>query len=73
MDMRYISLSDGTCMGDELIVFETNAPSEVLKELERVSCQIYKNGYNIMKMFLYGQMFSLKKGISLSLSIHINM
>ena len=34
--MRLITLSDGTSMGDSLIVFETDAPIEELKELERL-------------------------------------
>ena len=31
-------------MGDEMIVFMTNAPIERLKELEKQSCQVYING-----------------------------
>lgn len=42
--MRRISLSDGTSMGDELLIFETNAPINRLKELEKECCDIYKNG-----------------------------
>lgn len=42
--MRQISLSDGTGMGDELLIFETNAPINRLKELEKECCDIYKNG-----------------------------
>lgn len=42
--IRTIALSDGTTMWDELIIFETNAPIELLKELEKVSCQLYANG-----------------------------
>ena len=42
--MRYVTLSTGTGMGDELIIFETNAPVDVLKELEKESCEIYING-----------------------------
>lgn len=41
---RLITLSDGTSMGDNLLVFKTNAPVEELKELEKQSCQIYING-----------------------------
>lgn len=39
---RLISLSTGNGMGDDLIIFETNAPQELLKELEKESCEIYK-------------------------------
>lgn len=41
---RLITLSDGSGMGDMVIVFETNAPVEELKELERISCEVYING-----------------------------
>lgn len=43
-DVRYITLSDGTGMGDELIIFKTDAPAEELKNLERRSCQVYLDG-----------------------------
>lgn len=42
--LRKVLLQDGTCMGDELCVFRTNAPVERLKKLEKESCEIYKNG-----------------------------
>lgn len=42
--MRLITLCDCTDMGGELIVFKTNAPESELKELERVSCEVYLNG-----------------------------
>lgn len=41
---RYITLSDGTGMGGELIIFKTNAPIDVLKELENKCCELKKNG-----------------------------
>ena len=44
--IRLITLSDGTGMGDELIIFRTNAPVEELKKLEKISCQVYLNGGN---------------------------
>lgn len=44
--MRLITLSDGTGMGDELIVFKTNAPEEELKKLENMSCEVYQKGGN---------------------------
>ena len=34
--IRLITLSDGTGMGDELIIFKTNAPVEELKKLEKI-------------------------------------
>jgi len=43
-DMRYIGLKDGTSAEDNLIIFDTNAPKRELEELERISCEIYKNG-----------------------------
>ena len=42
--IRLITLSDGTGMGDELIIFKTNAPVEELKKLEKISCQVYLDG-----------------------------
>ena len=41
---RLFTLMNGTSMGDNLIVFETNAPIEELKELERISNDISLNG-----------------------------
>lgn len=41
---RLITLTDGTDMGGMVIVFKTNAPSEELKELEKISNDIYING-----------------------------
>lgn len=40
---RYIALSDGTRMGDNMYIFRTNAPVEELKALEKVSCEAYIN------------------------------
>lgn len=45
-NLRLITLSDGSGMGDCRYVFNTDAPSEVLKELERESCAVYRNGGN---------------------------
>lgn len=39
--MRFISLMDGTEMGDMLIIFKTDAPVKELKELERISNELY--------------------------------
>lgn len=41
---RYITLSEGTGMGDSIHVFETNAPVEELKALEKISNEVYING-----------------------------
>ena len=43
-EKRLITLSDGTGMGGELLVFRTDAPAEVLSELEKISCEIFING-----------------------------
>ena len=45
-EKRLITLSDGTGMGGELLVFRTDAPAEVLSELEKISCEIFINGAN---------------------------
>lgn len=44
MKDRLISLTDGTDMGGMLIIFKTNAPVNVLKEIEVISNGIYING-----------------------------
>ena len=36
-EKRLITLSDGTGMGGELLVFRTDVPAEVLSELEKIS------------------------------------
>ena len=43
-EYRLISLTDGTDMGGMVIVFETNAPAEELRKLEKISCDCYING-----------------------------
>ena len=40
---RLITLTDGTGMGGITIVFKTNAPIEELKELEKISNEVYLN------------------------------
>ncbi len=44
---RYITLLDGASMNGELIVIRTNAPVELLKELENLSNVAYKNDDDI--------------------------
>ena len=41
---RYVTLSDGTGMNDELIVIKTTAPAKLLKKLEQQSCEAYLQG-----------------------------
>lgn len=41
---RYITLTDGTGMGDSVHVFKTNAPVDELKTLEKISNDVYANG-----------------------------
>ena len=43
-NLRLVTLSDGTGMGDYLYVFKTNTPADKLKELEKISCQVYLDG-----------------------------
>lgn len=43
-NIRLVTLAEGSTMGDYLYVFRTDAPIEVLKELERESCAVYMNG-----------------------------
>lgn len=42
--MRNIILVDGTGMDGTTCVFQTNAPVETLKELEKISCDAYITG-----------------------------
>lgn len=42
--LRYITVSDGTSMNDELILVKTTAPVELLKKLEQQSCNAYLQG-----------------------------
>lgn len=44
VDTRLISLTDGTDMGGQVIVFKTNAPIDELKTLEKISNDVYING-----------------------------
>lgn len=41
---RFVTLTDGTGMGGELLVFKTDAPVCELQELEKVSCDLTKDG-----------------------------
>lgn len=41
---RLVSLSDGISMGNTLFIFETDAPVEKLKALEKASNEVYLNG-----------------------------
>ena len=59
--MRLITLSDGTGMGDELIVFKTNAPVAELKKLEKISCQVYIEGGDFEDVPIWGNVLQ-KKG-----------
>jgi len=42
--LRLITLTDGTDMGGIMIVFKTNAPTEELEALEKISNDVYLNG-----------------------------
>lgn len=56
-EKRLITLSDGTGMGGELLVFRTDAPAEVLSELEKISCEIFINGANYEDSSYMGRCF----------------
>lgn len=55
MDMRYITLTDGTGMGNQLIIFKTDAPVDVLKKLEKESCEVYLNGGDCFDVPIWAQ------------------
>lgn len=57
---RLITLSDGTGMGDILIIFSTNAPSDLLRNLEKESCNIYINGGGYDDVPIWGEVLSNK-------------
>lgn len=46
---RLIALSDSPEMDGELVIFETNAPSKRLKELEKESCALFLRKKLMMK------------------------
>ena len=59
---RLIALSDSPEMDGELVIFETNAPSKRLKELEKESCALFTEeaydeipnwSYNLPLNFLF--------------------
>lgn len=58
---RWITLSDGSGMGDTLIVFKTNAPVEELKNLEKISNDLYKNGGSYEDIPIWAEVLT-KKG-----------
>lgn len=60
MSLRRIALSDGTGMGDEMIIFETNAPAEELKKLEKESCQVYIDGGDYKDVPIWADILTAK-------------
>lgn len=59
-EKRLISLSDGTGMGGELLVIRTDAPAEVLSELEKISCEIFINGSDAEKVHIWADVLEEK-------------
>lgn len=59
-EKRLISLSDGTGMGGELLVIRTDAPAEVLSELEKISCEIFINGSDAEKVPIWADVLEEK-------------
>lgn len=57
---RYITLTDGSGMGNSVYVFETNAPVEELKELERISNEVYINGGDEEDVPIWGRELTIK-------------
>lgn len=57
---RLITLSDGTGMGDELIVFKTNAPEKELKELETASNKYYTDGESCEEVPIWADVLTEK-------------
>lgn len=59
--MRLVALSDGTGMGDALLVFQTNAPVEELQSLEELSCNAYIDGNGFEDVPIWAEVLE-KKG-----------
>ncbi|WP_288619187.1 hypothetical protein [uncultured Eubacterium sp.] len=59
-EKRLITLSDGTGMGGELLVIRTDAPAEVLSELEKISCEIFINGSDAEKVPIWADVLKEK-------------
>lgn len=59
-EKRLITLSDGTRMGGELLVFRTDAPAEVLSKLEKISCEIFINGSDAEKVPIWADVLEEK-------------
>lgn len=57
---RLVALSDGTSMGDSLLVFQTDAPIEELKSLEEISCNAYIDGDGVDDVPLWGKVLEEK-------------
>lgn len=60
INQRLITLTDGTGMGDTIIVFSTNAPTEELKALERISNDIYNNSEDIGDVPIWADVLTAK-------------
>ena len=67
---RLIALFDGTTMGDEVIVFETNAPVVVLKVLEKISCDVYINGGDYDDVPIWSEVLTEKGYVCTYVSEH---
>ena len=53
-------------MGGELLVIRTDAPAEVLSELEKISCEIFINGANYEERSYMGRCFEKRRGMNLT-------
>lgn len=60
IEIRMVTLSDGTSMGDELCVFKTNAPIIELKKLEEESCKVYLEGRDSSEVPIWADVLTEK-------------
>lgn len=60
IEIRTVTLSDGTGMGDNLYVFKTNAPIAELKKLEEESCKVYLEGRDSSEVPIWADVLTEK-------------
>ena len=70
MELRTIALTNGTSMGDEMLIFKTNAPVEELKKLEKQSCQVYLDGGSEEDLPIWTEVLSQKGYIFECVDLH---
>ncbi len=60
IEIRMVTLSDGTSMGDNLYIFKTIAPIAELKKLEEESCKMYLEGRDSSEVPIWADILTEK-------------